>query len=96
MDWPLYEGKSMKLSNDVRAYKAKLVLGMLELQHGNIRATAKALGTKPATMQRWVRELELDTHARELRRRRAWWLAPRAAIVASLATVVIVVTRSLI
>lgn len=65
----------MKISIAIRNYKSKLIRMALEENHGNIRATARCLGTSPSLMQRWVTVLELDSMARDLRRNHAWWLA---------------------
>ena len=70
----------MRISDEIRQFKTRLIRGVLEQTHGNIRQTARHLGTKPATMQRWVTLLGLDVLARDLRRRRAWWLADRCAV----------------
>lgn len=74
----------MKISDEIREFKTRLIRGVLERTHGNIRRTARALGTKPATMQRWVKILGLHQFACDLRRRRAWWLADRCAVAGAL------------
>lgn len=74
----------MTISDEVRQFKTRLIRGMLERNHGNIRKTARNLGATPASMQRWVRTLDLDDFAKQLRRRRDWWLADRCALVGAL------------
>jgi hypothetical protein len=70
----------VRLSEQVREFKGKLIRMALERTHGNIRKSARWLGENPTTMARWVRMLGLDEFARDLRRRRAWWLADRAVL----------------
>jgi hypothetical protein len=65
----------MKISIQIRNFKSKLIRMALEHNHGNIRATARSLGTSPSLMQRWITILELDGFARDLRRNHTWWLA---------------------
>ena len=69
------------LTEQVRDFKTRVIRYALEHNHGNIRKTARYLGTKPQLMQRWVKRLELAEFARDLRRKHAWWLVDRCALV---------------
>lgn len=69
------------LTQQVRDFKTRVISYGLEHNHGNIRKTARYLGTNPGSMQRWVTRLELADFARDLRRKRAWWLVDRCALV---------------
>ena len=71
----------MRLSEQVREFKTKLIRMALERTHGNIRKSARWLGENPTTVARWIRVLGLDEFASGLRRRRAWWLVDRCALV---------------
>ena len=75
----------MKLSAAVREFQTRWVRYALIESHGNIRQAAKAMGKSPATLDRWVRILELEDFARSLRRasnRQLVCMAVRAVIAA--------------
>ena len=69
------------LPEQVRQLKLRMIRYGLEQNHGNIRKTARFLGTSPNLMQRWVEKLDLAEFARTLRRQHNWWLADRCALV---------------
>lgn len=57
----------MKISDAVRAFKHRLIKGALELNEGNMRKTARMLGTSRNNLIRWSKELDLFDYAAELR-----------------------------
>jgi hypothetical protein len=57
----------LKISDAVRAFKHRLIKGALELNDGNMRATARMLGTSRNNLIRWSKELDLFDYAAELR-----------------------------
>jgi hypothetical protein len=71
----------MTISDEIRAFKYKLIKGALELHEGNVRKTARALGCSNQSLCRWMRELNLANYAATMRRKRDWWLAEQVAAV---------------
>ena len=57
----------MKISDAVRTFKYRLIKGALELNEGNMRKTARMLGTSRNNLIRWSKELDLFDYAAELR-----------------------------
>ena len=86
----------MRLSEQVREFKTKLVRMALERTHGNIRKAARQCGESPMRMQRWVHALGLGSFANDLRRRRAWWLADRCALVGAFVVTCVYAAHSMI
>lgn len=85
----------VKLSDQVREFKTKLIRLALVESHGNIRKTARMLGENPTTLARWVRILDLDGMARDLRHRHAWWLVDRCALLVAFLFTVVYAAHSL-
>lgn len=79
----------MTIKQEIRAYKYRLIKGMLERNEGNIRQTARCLGCTNTLLGRWMREVGLVEYGRTLRRRRDWWLASVFAEVVVFAVVVV-------
>jgi hypothetical protein len=86
----------VKLSEQVREFKTKLVRLALERTHGNIRKAARQCGESPMRMQRWVHALGLGDFAADLRRRRAWWLVDRSVLVGVFITTCVYAAHPLI
>lgn len=57
----------MTISEEIKAYKKRLIVHALRHNEGNIRATARSLGTPSTNLDRWLRELGLVDYAYRLR-----------------------------
>lgn len=82
----LHSQSTMKLSAAVREFQTRWVRYALIDSHGNIRQAAAKMGKSPATLDRWVRLLELEDFARHLRRasnRQLAAMAVRTVVAAS-------------
>ena len=58
----------MKIDDAVRGFKSKLICGALLIHQGNVSATARMLGMERNRLVRWIRELELQEHCKDLRK----------------------------
>jgi DNA-binding NtrC family response regulator len=56
------------MDDAVRSFKHKLIAGALLIQQGNVSATARMLGMERNRLVRWIRELELQEHCKDLRK----------------------------
>ena len=71
----------MNVPEQIKAFRRRMIVYALKKHHGNIRAAAREIGFTPGAMERWVRILELNDAARELRRGRAWTSISSLALV---------------
>jgi len=63
------------ISQDVRKFKTRLLVQALSKHEGSIELTAAELGIFAGNLERWLRELDLLSFARHLRRLRHWRIA---------------------
>ena len=65
----------MTIREELRALRLKHLRWALARTEGNIRQASKMIGMNSTTFARWMRELELDAFAAQLRDKRIHWLA---------------------
>jgi DNA-binding NtrC family response regulator len=58
----------MKIDDAVRGFKCKMIQGALLIHQGNVSATARMLGMERNRLVRWIRELGLQEHCKDLRK----------------------------
>jgi DNA-binding NtrC family response regulator len=58
----------VKIDQAVIEFKKRLIGGALLIHQGNVSATARMLGMQRNRLVRWIKELDLQDHCRDLRK----------------------------